>query len=179
MVFVDAREQLFRRQKGRSTTNASGTKDTTPIDSETSRSQSITSTNHHSENQQITHRSPLKWSLSPSLDHVVITYTATNLCKGPMVGLYRKMLSCNRGHLSTSEVLLANCSYALAEIYFGLHSHDQNASKHGMGLYGKALRSLKESLEGESSDVTPEVIVSVFVLCMAEVCGTLFLAMTG
>ena len=115
---------------------------------------------------------PLSPCISPSRDEAYVVYIVQYLCKGkgPFAVIYRNLLSCNSSDLNPHQSMMHQCLLALAGIYYGVHNHANKVLRDAMRLYGRALSMVNNALSKTNCNVTTEIIVSVFSLCMGEVC---------
>ena len=113
---------------------------------------------------------PISPSLSPSQDEMYVVYTVENLCKGPSAILYRNIFPYKPSDLHPHQSMMSQCLMALARVFYGLQNRESRVLRDGMRLYGRGLSMLSDVLGRDNCSVTTEIIVSVFSLCVAEVC---------
>ena len=100
---------------------------------------------------------------TPYNDEVYVLYAVRYLVKGPMKYMCYDLYHCQQDSLQVSSVL------ALAKVFYGLHRKDRTTLQAGIRLYGKGLKMLRVILDKPACHITAEIIISVLLLCVAEV----------
>lgn len=113
---------------------------------------------------------PVSSSISPFRDEMYVLYTVKNLCKGPLSMMYCNILPYNPSGLQPHQSMMNQCLLATAKVFYGLQNRESEALHDGLRLYGQGLSMLSNILSKANCSVTTEMIVSVFSLCMGEVC---------
>ena len=103
-------------------------------------------------------------------DEVYVWYTVKNLCRGPLALVYGDIVPSNSAGLHPHRLMMNECLMAMAKVFYGFHKRETIVLQDGVRLYGRGMGMLRGFLSEVDCSVTTEMIISVFSLCIGEVC---------
>ena len=105
-------------------------------------------------------------------DDTFMTHMIDNLRSGPLRVVYRNSIPIDLNAPGSQQTMMNYCLLSLAKIVFGSKSVQPRLLHSGLQTYGRALQILNAALREANNRITYEVLVSVFVLGLCEVCTT-------
>ena len=103
-------------------------------------------------------------------DEVYVSFTVKNLCRGPLALVYCDVLLCKSSGMHPHHLMMNACLLAMAKVFYGFQNRETKVMQDGLRLYGRGLSMLGDFLSKADCSVTTEMIISVFSLCVGEVC---------